>query len=673
MTLILRLLLSIAALFFLPTTHSFCATTFQECTNGLFNPNTCECECIPPFCPDSFGDCLIPTGYCGGNPWANCQPGVSCPWWRNPLGTERCATGSTVPPGIWDIFPSQDFCCRALYPYSTVCNPPALSAPTVASEPTKNPTIAPPPEAQFEVVPVKFTLKNVFDDVDMRGLKNEVLVVLKVIVTGLAERVSGLKVSNIEERLTRGRRDAVSVHVDDSERYEQNSDGGSLQLRRFSHNNNQQQRALVKSVDLFYDITVIRNPTQKYAPIILSEIKDQYPEILNAIQEYNNGGGYVSQNIALDLCTTDGCANEVVTVSSGPMELPPDLDVGSVADTLAAIYGELLGSVQGLDVASITFKDMVDLEGGAVNIRFEVRVLPDGRDLDSLVKRKLESAKEDIVKKLREYTSAGYFALNGVELSWCTDKDGNIASTSCSSVKSSSVGMPTWLIITIVCVSILACCLLGACIMSISYQRSDEERKAVNSFHTYMHNPQLWKRYQHLEEQRKREARERRRRRPRRLPLYNRRERSPRRSRRRTRSEEEDERRRLRYEHRYYKRETDDTFNENEFQLVLANHAHNERPQTFNYPQLENGPMYYLDDEEVNRPDPPMVAGPTLLFSNRPAAALGATGVLMLENGGDGGGENQLMLTNGDEPSGVYGESVQDYEEESESDEVDEH
>lgn len=45
----------------------------------------------------------------------------------------------------------------------------------------------------------------------------------------------------------------------------------------------------------------------------------------------------------------------------------------------------------------------------------------------------------------------------------------------------------------------------------------------------------------------------------------------------------------------------------------------------------------------------------------------------MLENGGDGGGENQLMLTNGDEPSGVYGESVQDYEEESESDEVDEH
>eukprot|EP00956_Cyclotella_meneghiniana_P017004 scaffold27433_cov53-Cyclotella_meneghiniana.AAC.2 len=47
--------------------ETFCPVSYQECTNGLFNAATCKCYCISPYCPDASGDCLNPTGYCGGN------------------------------------------------------------------------------------------------------------------------------------------------------------------------------------------------------------------------------------------------------------------------------------------------------------------------------------------------------------------------------------------------------------------------------------------------------------------------------------------------------------------------------------------------------------------------------------------------------------------------------
>ncbi len=67
------------------------------CTNGLWNEAECHCDCIPPFCRDVYGACSL--GVCGASAvaaWADCEAGLNCPWWVNPLKTERCTTGPEV-------------------------------------------------------------------------------------------------------------------------------------------------------------------------------------------------------------------------------------------------------------------------------------------------------------------------------------------------------------------------------------------------------------------------------------------------------------------------------------------------------------------------------------------------------------------------------------------------
>ena len=65
-----------------------------DCVNGMFNQANCSCECIPPFCPDIYGNCIV-SGTCD-DPWADCERGVNCPWWKNPSKAESCDTGALV-------------------------------------------------------------------------------------------------------------------------------------------------------------------------------------------------------------------------------------------------------------------------------------------------------------------------------------------------------------------------------------------------------------------------------------------------------------------------------------------------------------------------------------------------------------------------------------------------
>ena len=73
-----------------------CEAPSNGCTYGMFNYDKCECECINPFCPDANGDCVVPTGNCGGNPWAGCTRGLDCPWWGSLSNGEVCNTGENV-------------------------------------------------------------------------------------------------------------------------------------------------------------------------------------------------------------------------------------------------------------------------------------------------------------------------------------------------------------------------------------------------------------------------------------------------------------------------------------------------------------------------------------------------------------------------------------------------
>jgi hypothetical protein len=79
-------------LFLVKADEYLCETV--DCVNGMFNQAQCSCECIPPFCPDVYGNCIV-SGTCE-DPWANCERGVNCPWWKSPSKAESCDTGSLV-------------------------------------------------------------------------------------------------------------------------------------------------------------------------------------------------------------------------------------------------------------------------------------------------------------------------------------------------------------------------------------------------------------------------------------------------------------------------------------------------------------------------------------------------------------------------------------------------
>ena len=73
-----------------------CDGHVEGCNRGLWNQDSCECDCIPPFCRDSNGVRTIPTGNWSGNPWANCQRAKPFPWRMNGSEDESCTTGNRV-------------------------------------------------------------------------------------------------------------------------------------------------------------------------------------------------------------------------------------------------------------------------------------------------------------------------------------------------------------------------------------------------------------------------------------------------------------------------------------------------------------------------------------------------------------------------------------------------
>ena len=76
------------------STQFNCEIPSNGCTNGMFNQAKCECECIPPFCPDQNGNCFVASGCT--NPWKDCTKGINCPWWSLGGDSESCTTGPKV-------------------------------------------------------------------------------------------------------------------------------------------------------------------------------------------------------------------------------------------------------------------------------------------------------------------------------------------------------------------------------------------------------------------------------------------------------------------------------------------------------------------------------------------------------------------------------------------------
>ncbi|KAL7513774.1 hypothetical protein ACHAXN_013223 [Cyclotella atomus] len=325
-------LLPTLLLYFLPsltTLTPFALTAAQEflcpgppsagCTNGMFLESICGCVCISPFCPDSMGDCTVPGGGCTDQQiTGDCTRGVDCPWWVNGLKAESCITGNNVPAGMWNVYGSQKDCCAVNFPFSEVCY---VEAGT--SAPTKYPTLAVPQESAFETVPMLFSVQGLPDDLNVRELKDEMKQVLLAILQKIAGSISDMRLSSIEEREVRKNKDRNRDRRlggggggggDDSE------EKANQEEEKAVDNNYNHDRFLLRNVDFYYDINLIRVPDKQFGPIIIQEMKDTMPDIQNLIETTKTK--YFQADVDVNFCTLSSGKYNLCTSTPQPVKRP---------------------------------------------------------------------------------------------------------------------------------------------------------------------------------------------------------------------------------------------------------------------------------------------------------------------------------------------------------------
>ena len=123
--------------------------------------------------------------------------------------------------------------------------------------PTKYPTIASPNNDVYEVVPIKFDVSGLPNDVEieMIELQDEMLTVLKRILLRLSDRIPGLKIKSVEGKTpTRHLQKALPM------------------------------RALMTDVTMYYDLYVVKEEDKQFGPMIINELRDSYDEVLEQIR-----------------------------------------------------------------------------------------------------------------------------------------------------------------------------------------------------------------------------------------------------------------------------------------------------------------------------------------------------------------------------------------------------
>ena len=93
-----------------------------------------------------------------------------------------------------EIFENRNACCFVNFPYSDTC-----------AEETNAPTPEPVPIEYdpFQEIDLKLTLTDIPKDFDSRDLKDELLKILRKVLTDLADRMDDLRITKLEEDFTK--------------------------------------------------------------------------------------------------------------------------------------------------------------------------------------------------------------------------------------------------------------------------------------------------------------------------------------------------------------------------------------------------------------------------------------------------------------------------------------
>ena len=270
----------------------FCPIPTAGCQNGMFSQTKCHCECRQPFCPDDFGTCTQKQSGCTENPWANCSPGIDCPWYIRSGGGDKCYTDNDIPPGIYDLYNTQGACCAFNFPYSEMC--------TITEEgpPTKHPTIVAPDDDDFEVIPIKFEVMGLPLGITKREIKDEMTTVLKRILLRLADKIEELRISEVEEKVmtpTPNRGLLKKIRTKDKQ-HKQTQQQQEQYLREL------QSSPSLSFVELYFNVHVVRVKNKKFGPLLIDEMMRSYDEILEQVQSFADTQ-YFGGELKMNWCT----------------------------------------------------------------------------------------------------------------------------------------------------------------------------------------------------------------------------------------------------------------------------------------------------------------------------------------------------------------------------------
>ncbi len=261
----------------------------------------------------------------------------------------------------------------------------------------------------YELVTVKFHFRNLADDVDMSNLKDELRKVLKDVVMQLAQRVSDMGISSIDQSTT--------IFIEDDE-------GGGDEDQ---------------GIDIYYDVKIVKVPDQEFAPLVIQEVIDSYQ---NMVEELNipidvflnicfkeggkaGGGG----EVAFDKCTVQ--PEEVATKFSFT-DLPQELlknttFVDDINLQMIEAYQDILSpdandALDGMILLSIKDETEVSLNSGSIDMFYNliVRGVNDGLMFAPAINEIIasESSKEVIFDRIKSYTTANDWNVN-----WCMNSE----------------------------------------------------------------------------------------------------------------------------------------------------------------------------------------------------------------------------------------------------------
>jgi len=396
------------------------ACTVRTCSNGgLYSDELCGCMCVPPFSLDEDGDCTA-TG--GENSFASCTVNVDCPWWSDPFILEKCDTGSEIPEGVTTVDWTKEECCERHHSGSKFCNGSA-GAGGVGTDENMN-------LEKFEVIPMKFSISNLSDDVDIADLKEQVRTVLKDFLLELSVRFTGaadLGVSSVKETT---RFDGLEEGMDQ-----------------------------VGGIDVYYDVKVIREPEQEFAPTIIEEVFDSYENIVRDIQD--NASVEIYVNICMvgddqgDSTSSMGSSSlfnrcalqpEEVTTKFLFKDLPQEImnntaSFDEIKMVIMEAYKEILLLPDDDDgfsptLLSIANKEEVSLGNGTIEVHFNLvfRGGNNGAEYATDVDDKIARYREVIVNRLQSYTNED----TDWNVNWCTREN---ALTVCAPGEEASLGV----------------------------------------------------------------------------------------------------------------------------------------------------------------------------------------------------------------------------------------